>query len=105
MPCNCDHLEATDYEIELSKMYWVQDDLNGYKHRGTYGDGFDERAYNQHKKLTKEFMDKMAAKLCKRLSKRERVDDLTLETQIWWRDHQEADRKREQRELANRYLG
>ena len=42
--------------------------------------------------------NQLVDKLCKRLQRRD-VTKLSLEMQIWWRDHQKADKARLQEEM------
>jgi hypothetical protein len=74
----------------LSKVACLLDELDGKKtiNRDRW-DGYHPRVYNNHKVDA----DAMVAELCSRLQK-VNVRKCSLEMQIWWRDHQEADRKR-----------
>ena len=67
------------------------DELKTGKLPTNYGDGFDKRVYNQN--LSKKLLDKKTKELC---SKLQNIDatKYSLELQIWWRDHKEADKKR-----------
>lgn len=92
MPCNSDYLEANNLEIEASKIVALLDELEGKPIPDDYGSGYDDRVYNQAIDL-----DKLTAKLCKRLQKVD-VSEYSLEMQIWWRDHQKADKARLEQE-------
>lgn len=94
MPCNGDYLEPTDFEINLSKVYQLLDELNGKKLPKDFGDGFDKRVYN--KSEDEDILNKKVSELCGKLSKisRKAISKLSLEMQMWWRDHQRADKKR-----------
>lgn len=96
MPCNSDYLGATSREEKLSQVACLLDELNGRKWTRAEWDGYHPRVYSQH--LTQERADAMVALLCSKLQAMD-VTKLSLEMQIWWRDHQEADRKRVEREL------
>lgn len=54
-------------------------------------DGYHPEAYNKH--ITKEMLDFYTEELCSLLQKID-VSTLSLEAQIWWRDHQIADKER-----------
>ena len=95
MPCDSSHLEATHKEREMSKVACLLDELNGKKriNRDHWG-GYHPRVYNQRVDA-----DEMTAELCSRLQRLD-VSQCSLEMQIWWRDHQEADRSRAQAAVA-----
>lgn len=99
MPCRSDYLDSNNLEKEMSKVVQLLDELDGKKlNRSKFGDGFDDRVYN--KNLLQNDRDKLVATLCSRLQKIKKVDvtKYSLELQIWWRDHQEADQKRIKKE-------
>lgn len=100
MPCNGDYLNPTQLEINLSNVYQLLDEVAGKKLPKSYGDGYDSRVYNQG--LQKEDLDKKVEELCSKLQKlpKTKISKMSLEMQIWWRDHQEADKKRLKEELA-----
>lgn len=91
MPCRSDYMEPNSREIELSKVYALQKELDTKVHvdSKTYGDGHGE-AYGNASQIT---LDKATANLCKRLTGLD-VSSCSLELQIWWRDHQEGDKRR-----------
>lgn len=92
MPCNSDYLNATDLEKNLSEVYQLLDELNGKKLPKNFGDGYDRRVYNNG--LTKKDLDKKVAELCGKLKKVKDISKHSLEMQVWWRDHQKADKER-----------
>lgn len=95
MPCNSEYLNADYQEIQASKVACLLDELDGIpidQHRFT---GYHPRVYNR-KDID---LDAMVAELCSRLKAID-VTKQSLEMQIWWRDHQEADAKRELAEAA-----
>lgn len=95
MPCNSDHLSATRRESELSKVACLLDELDGKKKiNRDHWDGYHPRVYNKNVDA-----DAMVAELCSRLQKIS-VRKCSLEMQIWWRDHQEADKKRAKAAVA-----
>lgn len=95
MPCVSDYLNSSNLEKEMTKVVQLLDELDGKKlNRRNFGDGYDDRVYN--KGLSKIDRDKLVSTLCSKLKKIKK-DDITkysLELQMWWRDHQEADKKR-----------
>lgn len=102
MPCNSDYMEPRGREVALSQVACLLDELDG---KGpidaSHWRGYHPRVYNQGIDG-----DELVAKLCERLQG-EDVSKRSLEMQIWWRDHQEADKKRlqkEQRDAANNNL-
>jgi hypothetical protein len=82
---------AEDFEINLSKVYELLDELKTGKLVENYGTGYDERVYN--KNLSKEHLDYKTAELCSKLTILD-VTKYSPEMQIWWREHRKADRKR-----------
>ncbi|MHA2043410.1 MAG: hypothetical protein ACW99G_01375 [Candidatus Thorarchaeota archaeon] len=51
--------------------------------------------------IDKDGLDKKTAELCKKLQTTD-VTKYSLEMQIWWRDHQRADKKRLQKEMKKK---
>ena len=96
MPCTSDYMEPTKHEENLSVVYGLLDEIKTGKLPDNYGDGFDKRVYN--KGLSKEHLDKKTEELCSKLQKLD-VTKYSLEMQIWWRDHQKADKKRIEKEM------
>lgn len=92
MPCNSDYLNATNYEVELSKVACLLDELDGkaVPSSSGYWRGYHPRVYGR---ITNELGDKLVSELCERLQN-EDVTRHSLEMQIWWRDHLDADKKR-----------
>ena len=70
------------------------DELDGKEIDQHHWRGYHPRVYSQRVDG-----DKMVAKLCKGLQSVD-VKDYSLEMQIWWRDHQAADKARVEAELA-----
>lgn len=97
MPCNCDHLKATNFEREISKVYCCLDELNGITVESSWRRGYHPKVYN--KSLSRERGNALTAELCERLQS-EDVTKYSLELQMWWRDHQAADKSRLEREIA-----
>jgi hypothetical protein len=90
-------MDATPNEINLSVVYGLLDEFETGKLPSNFGDGYDNRVYN--KKLTKEHLDEKTKELCSKLQTVD-VSKFSLEMQIWWRDHQKADKERLEKEIA-----
>lgn len=101
MPCMYDdsrygnaHDKERTKEMTMSKVFLLLDELDGKGppdyHR--FYHGYDIRASGEQ--LSQKECDDLTANLCQRI---QAIPDLTkysLEMQMWWRDHQEQDRKR-----------
>lgn len=96
MPCNSDYMDANQSEKNLSVVYGLLDELETGKLPSNFGDGYDKRVYN--KRLSKEHLDKKTEKLCSKLQNTD-VSKFSLEMQMWWRDHQKADKERLEKEI------
>jgi hypothetical protein len=97
MPCNCDHLEASHLESEMSKVACLLDELNGKKRIDRdHWRGYHPRVYNR---ISRPDADKLTEELCSRLQEVD-VSTCSLEMQIWWRDHQEADKAKAKSALS-----
>ena len=96
MPCNSEYMEASALERELSKVACFLDEIAGKQ--WTRGDmaGYHSRVYC---KSTRELGDQLVAELCSALQCLD-VSKFSLEMQIWWRDHQAADKERIEAEIA-----
>jgi hypothetical protein len=99
MPCNSDHMNPTHLEKNLSEAMTLLDELNGLSFNKNYFRGYHPKVYC--KSVYKEHLDKATAELCSRLSKTD-VTKYSLEMQVWWRDHQEADKARKVVESVQR---
>ena len=97
MPCNCEYLNPTNLEQELSKVACLLDELRGRPWNPDNWKGYHPKVYG---KATKELGDSLVAKLCSELQGLN-VTTYSLEMQIWWRDHQRADKKRLKKEMEN----
>ena len=96
MPCRSDYLEAHPLEIEASRVECLIDQLNDGGEIDTgYWAGYHPRVYNRG--LGREELDKLTARLCNELQSVD-VTKYSLELQIWWRDHQKADKLRAEAE-------
>ena len=96
MPCDSSHMEASEMEKEVSRIRCIMDELDGKPLNKDYFDGYHPSAYN--KLNTRATADSLTKALCERMSKLPSVANLSLEAQMWWRDHQIADEKRKLKE-------
>ena len=89
MPCDSSHLEADRLEIEGSKVQSVLDEFRTGKYK-EWG-GYHPKIYL---KINRKMMNRLTQKactLCKQAGPTT-IKKMSLETQIWWRDHQKADK-------------
>ena len=86
MPCQSDYLEPTYAERDQIRLNDLLDEINN--------DPRTERAYcGTSRPLTRDEMTRQLCEWCK--GNEDFVKDRSLEFQMWWRDHQQADAKRE----------
>ncbi len=100
MPCDSSHMEPSSWEIEMTKVVLLLDEVagNGTPDPDKFHDGYDNRVYSID--MGGEVADRLVRKLCTRIKKLERLrglDGYSFELRMWWRDHQKADRVRESR--------
>ena len=90
MPCNCDYMNPSAEEIEVSKMACILDELNGGEIDKTYWKGYHPKVYSQTYDRYNNPVSKkeLEAILVDALSKVD-VTQYSLEVQMWWRDYQE----------------
>lgn len=84
-------MEPNKREVELSRVACLLDELKGESIRKPFWEGMHPSVYN--KGLGQKDADKMVEKLCTKLRQVD-VTKYSLEMQIWWRDHQAADKVR-----------
>jgi hypothetical protein len=89
-------MAANGYESELSQVACLLDELAGQKWDRSWWDGYHPRVYC---KADRTKGDQMVRELCAALQSRD-VTQYSLEMQIWWRDHQAADKARCEGDLA-----
>jgi hypothetical protein len=94
-------MDANESEKNLSVIYGLLDELETGKLPSNFGDGYDTRVYNRG--LSKEHLDEKTAELCQKLQNTD-VSKFSLEMQIWWRDHQKADKERLEKELKDKEI-
>ena len=95
MPCQSDYMEPNGLEKRLSKVYCLLSEIGGKPIDKGNWQGYHPMAYG---KATKEMLDNATASLCAILENDVDPSTFSLELQLWWRDHQVADRKREEGE-------
>ncbi len=89
MPCNCDHMEPSEHERESYRV------LSYLREIGLPTGKYD-RNYGRVKTIHED-----TATLCEWCQHHpDEVTTKSLELQIWWRDHQAADRKKEEQAKA-----
>lgn len=96
MPCRSDYMDPTTKERDLSRVQCLLDELDGIKFTKGSWRGYHPKVYG-----CRVDADALVAKLCSRL-KKANVREYSLEMQIWWRDHLEADYQREKAEAARK---
>lgn len=96
MPCNADYMNPGNLEKEISKVACILDELDGKINSNRHWEGYHPDVYGA---CSKQKADRMVAELCARLQEVKDVSSLSLEAQIWWRDHQRADKARIEAEL------
>ena len=100
-------MEPSRIEKQLSEVACLLDELNGVKFSKSNWEGYHPRVYGGIKKAD---ADKMVDELCSKIQKltaHELKFHCSLELQMWWRDHQKADKKRikqEKKELRENQL-
>lgn len=91
MPCNSDYLEPTWSEKEASRLLAVADEILHGKRvdSKSYGNGMRNGNY-----ASISDRDALVRSMCAKM-KESNPSDYSLEVQMWWRDHQEADAKKQ----------
>lgn len=99
MGCRSDYMEPTQFEIENSKVLALLEELKTNILPNYYGDGSFHKVYGLS---NQSIVDKNTKKLCTLLQKKKDISKMSLEMQLWWRDHQALDKKRITEELAQK---
>ena len=99
MPCNCDYMEPTNYEIEHAKVQAFLEELDTRVLPVCYKNPCLSKYYNRPNKPQ---LDIDVSNLCSKLSAKNDINTYSLEMQMWWRDHQEADIIREGKETIEK---
>jgi hypothetical protein len=92
MPCESGYLAANDYEVRMSQVACLLEELDGKPIDREHWGGYHPRVY------CKARQGELVEELCGRLQKLD-VTKYSLEMQIWWRDHQKADKERLERSI------
>jgi hypothetical protein len=102
MGCISSYQDPTQFEIELSKVYALLDELENGELKKDWDSGLDSRVYNL--KRDQSVLDEKTAELCSKLQmlSARKLSKVSLEMQMWWRDHQEADKKRLQEQMKTK---
>lgn len=95
MPCNSDYLEARPSEVEASKVLALLEELETGKLPDYFGNGYYSEVYDKNEK---EILSNKVPELCKKLQNID-TSKYSLEMQLWWREHQKADKERIEKEL------
>lgn len=95
MPCNSQYMDPTQLEVNTSIVCALLEETKTGNLPTYYGNGNSHVAYNCS---SEQRLDNITAELCSRLQNLN-VKDFSLEMQMWWRDHQEADTKRLKRKI------
>lgn len=90
MPCQCD--PPSWWEIQSERVSELL--------RESRGEPFNHKNPHHSWRTSEWNLDKATAALCA-WCKVNDVSRCSLEMQIWWRDHQEADRQREKKEAED----
>lgn len=96
MPCNSDYMNPSSKEKELSRVACLLDELNGKKWTKSSWAGYHPTVYCKTPDG-----DKLVSTLCQKLQNTD-VSKYSLEMQMWWRDHQEADKQRVKKEIEKK---
>ena len=96
MPCRSDYLAASNHGIEASKVLALIEELETGILPDYYNDGYYKEVYSKNAAL---ILQEKVPILCEKLQQVKDVTKYSLELQIWWRDHQKADKKRIEDEL------
>jgi hypothetical protein len=91
VPCNSDYMNPSKLENQLSKVCCFLDELDGRQPALSWYEGYHPSVYC--KPISKDNADQLVKSLCEAIQK-VNIADFSLEMQIWWRDHQAADRLR-----------
>jgi hypothetical protein len=94
MPCDSSYMDPTTKEVQLSQVACLLDELEGKPIDRRQWNGFHPLVYGQSVDC-----DGLVRRLCAKLQSVD-VTKFSLEMQIWWRNHQAADKARIERELA-----
>lgn len=98
MACISDYQEPNAVEIEHSKVLALLQELKTGKLPKYFGNGAYEKVYNKSSETIggERVIDIKTRELCTALKAKtpEEIKNYSLELQMWWRDHQKADKKK-----------
>ena len=103
MPCRSEYLAASNFEIEMSRVCCLLDEIfDGKKIDNSHWNGYHPLVYNKvyDKGPIKEICDQWVERLCTKCQSVD-IKNYSLELQIWWRDHLKADKERLEAELRD----
>jgi hypothetical protein len=92
-------MEPNYREVALSQVLTLLDELYHDPFNKTHFEGYHPDVYSRV--VSKETGDRWVAKLCAKLQTVD-VTKYSLELQMWWRDHQQADADRLREELKSK---
>lgn len=98
MGCRSDYMEPTSFEIENSKVLALLEELKTGKFPEWYSPGGSEKAYGNTTKLGLDLNTEMLC-MALQIKKASEISKMSLEMQMWWRDHKAADKKRIKEEI------
>jgi len=96
MPCNSDHMMANEVEISMSRILNFINEIKTGEFNKEWHRGYHPDVYYKH--VTKEQIDVAVSDLCKTMQGAD-PSKYSLELQMWWRDHKEADTVRIKKEI------
>lgn len=100
MPCNSNHMLANDFEKNLGEVYLLLDELEGrpFDSKTWKNRGYDKRVY--YIRVPKGILSTKTKELCSKLQEKseEEIKNYSLSLQVWWREHQDADKERLKKE-------
>lgn len=101
MGCRSDYMEANQGEKNLSEVLTFLEELETGVFVKKNADGYRKDVYNVGD--SNERLKTKVPELCSKLQtySPDEVKNFSLELQMWWRDHQEADRLRIEKELKD----
>ena len=105
MPCDCSYMDPTDLERQLSRVLCLLDELATGKPvdpRSNDWCGHRIGVYGSTVVDLRKRTDEAVAELCGKLKKCKKVSKYSLELQLWWREHQAADKIREEQEKKSK---
>jgi hypothetical protein len=103
MPCRSEHKEPSQREKEASRVYAFLDELRTGHLIQRHYDGYHPKVYA--KKIEQKELDDITEKLCTTMTDvedRRALIFVSLELQLWWRDHKRWDKRRKEYDARQR---